>query len=238
MAATREEEMLAIYKMLTPRPKELLLSPRQVVKRGYIKLQRPGKRTAKDRYLFLFNDVLLITKREKKKRFWLKTYIRLQNKLALEDKETTMSPNVEFHLKSARCTFFFFANSPAAKQEWVAALRACFAGDYDLNKAAPAEVVTVEVEVPAEPQAAPPAPAPEVITETSEVFKFGEFDVSDFLEDGDGILDGVDALSFAGQQGADGPSLAQMAASDDFDRPASDEDSAPEYQSSDDDAPL
>ena len=42
------------------------------------------KRT-KRRYLFLFNDVLLITKREGKTSYWLKIFISLRSNLTVED---------------------------------------------------------------------------------------------------------------------------------------------------------
>ena len=60
---------------------------------GAIQTYNVVQRKRKPRVLFLFNDVLLIAKREGKAKYWLKTYIRLRGELKLEDVQTKLVPN-------------------------------------------------------------------------------------------------------------------------------------------------
>ena len=94
----REKQVRKIHNMLVPKPKELLKSPRLLVKfvlsnfcfkiiilinfkrYGNVHMKPVGSKTErKPRFLFLFHDALLITKREGNKQFRLRYFICLSN---------------------------------------------------------------------------------------------------------------------------------------------------------------
>eukprot|EP01094_Clydonella_sp_ATCC50884_P011830 TRINITY_DN21675_c0_g1_i1.p2 TRINITY_DN21675_c0_g1~~TRINITY_DN21675_c0_g1_i1.p2 ORF type:complete len:237 (+),score=107.40 TRINITY_DN21675_c0_g1_i1:58-711(+) len=180
-AIHREEDVLKIYKMLDPRPKELLLSQRRFIKGGPIKTFNTKERRKKPRFFFLFNDVLLIVKKEGKTKYWLKTYIRLRGELTVEDMQTKLVPNVEFRLSVPKKTLIFFADNEQKKAEWVKLIQDAIDGKYDPDKELvethTVETVVKEVHTHSEaPAAAPSAPSePQVVKEvvTNEVFQFG-----------------------------------------------------------------
>lgn len=88
------------------------------------------ERRPKLKYFFLFNDVLLITKREGPKKFWLKVYITLQPSLKVADVPDSAYrvPNVEFRLFAPRRTFIFFCKNQPSKDDWIRSIRACIEG--------------------------------------------------------------------------------------------------------------
>lgn len=196
-AIASEEDVLKIYKMLDPRPKELLLSRRRFVKGGPIQTYNTKERRRKPRAIFLFNDVLLIVKKEGRTKYWLKTYVKLRDEIRLEDMQTKLVPNVEFRLVAPKRTLIFFAENEAKKKEWLRVIQGALDGKYDPDKEVVEKhthsVERVEVQVPAEPS----EPVVEKVVDTvvqkevvtKEVFQFGPgVDV-----DGDDLdLDSVD----------------------------------------------
>jgi hypothetical protein len=71
-------DVMRVYKMLDPKPKELLTPSRRFMREGEVLQYNSKERRTKLKYFFLFNDVLLITKKEGKNKFWLKVYIGLR----------------------------------------------------------------------------------------------------------------------------------------------------------------
>jgi len=71
---------------------------------GEIDVYNSTERRMKHRYFFLFNDVLLLTKKEGSRRFWLKVYISLRTSLRVEDVPDTASPYRGVYLTRARCS--------------------------------------------------------------------------------------------------------------------------------------
>lgn len=98
------------------------------------------ERRTKLKYFFLFNDVLLITKREGPKKFWLKVYITLQPTLKIADvpDSTYKVPNVEFRLYAPRRTFIFFCRTPANKESWINDIQSCINGRPNTHSSQPA----------------------------------------------------------------------------------------------------
>ena len=74
--------------------------------------------------------MLLITKREGPKKFWLKVYITLQPSLKVADvpDSSYKVPNVEFRLYAPRRTFIFFCRSSANKESWINDIQSCING--------------------------------------------------------------------------------------------------------------
>jgi hypothetical protein len=60
---------------------------------GEIGVYNPKEKRTKRRYLFLFNDVLLITKKEGKTSYWLKVFVSLRTSLRVEDVPDSQTPN-------------------------------------------------------------------------------------------------------------------------------------------------
>ena len=56
-----------------------------IFREGEVGVFNHKERRTKKRYLFLFNDILLITKKEGKKSYWLKIFISLKSNLRIED---------------------------------------------------------------------------------------------------------------------------------------------------------
>lgn len=118
-------EVLRIYQMLTPKPDELVASGRRFVKEGDVQVWSVKERMKKSRHLFLFNDVLLITKKEGKKKYWLKVYISLKSELKVQDVQDSSNdrPDVEFRIYAPKKTFILFGFNPSHKLEWIGAIQ-------------------------------------------------------------------------------------------------------------------
>jgi hypothetical protein len=71
----RFEELMKVYNKLEPILKDLVEPHRKKVREGPLVLLKKGKRT--ERYCFLFNDLMLITRPELPK-YWLRIHITLQ----------------------------------------------------------------------------------------------------------------------------------------------------------------
>jgi len=147
----REEQVMKVYKMLDPRPKELLLSPRKYITGGVIQTYNVKERRRKPRVLFLFNDMLLVGKREGRCKYWLKTLVRL-NKLSmkLEDMRTAKPP-VEFRLITPKRVLIFFTQTEGLKKAWIKHIQAALDGKYELDYEAPAS---------SSPASGSPSPSP------------------------------------------------------------------------------
>jgi len=94
------------------------------------------KRAKKKRYAFLFNDILLLTKKEGSKRYWLRVYITLRspyvhvedassgfNCTLLDNLAHELSPDSQalaaFRLHCKTRSFGFFTNSPEQNKGWM-----------------------------------------------------------------------------------------------------------------------
>merc|ERR1711988_1861481 len=123
-----------IYDMLTPKPKELLGRPRRLLREGTVAIWDESERMKKERYLFLFNDVLLITKKEGRRDYWLKVYISLRSEIIVED--VRESPT-EFRIYAPKKTFIIFGINPQARDMWVKELQRCGKGSSQVGVNSP-----------------------------------------------------------------------------------------------------
>jgi SOS1/NGEF-like PH domain len=114
-------EVIRVYRMLDPKPKELLTQSRRFVREGSILQWNAKERKHKPKYFFLFNDCMLITKKEAQKRYWLKVYISLNPGIKIADVTSSSYhiPNVEFRLFAPKRSFIFFASSSQVKRQWI-----------------------------------------------------------------------------------------------------------------------
>ena len=105
-------EVIRVYRMLDPKPKELLNPSRRFVREGPMLQWEAGKH--KPKYFFLFNDCMLITKKEGQKRYWLKVFVSLNPGIKVADvpNSSYRIPHVEFRMFAPKKSFIFFASSP------------------------------------------------------------------------------------------------------------------------------
>ncbi len=74
-----------VFEKLKPRPPELLTNPRrEYIREGAVQMWSDAERKFKNRYLFLFNDVLLITKKMSQKSYKLRVYITFKPTICVE----------------------------------------------------------------------------------------------------------------------------------------------------------
>jgi len=126
-AQTVSQDVLNIYKMLDPKPSELLVPGRKFLKEGAIQIYNAKQKKKKPRYFFLFNDVLLLVKKEGSKKYWLKVYISLRTGLRVQDvtDSTNIPSDVEFRIYSPKKTLICFAPLEKMKLEWLTVISEC-----------------------------------------------------------------------------------------------------------------
>merc|ERR1712233_293328 len=127
-------EVQRVYDLLNPKPKELLnnAGERRFISEGEIGVFNHKERRTKRRYLYLFNDVLLITKKEGKKSYWLKIYISLGPTLRVEDvPDTATKYKVEFRIYALKKTIILFTRTEDEKHRWLQMIRDCIANKKD-----------------------------------------------------------------------------------------------------------
>merc|ERR1712137_101389 len=198
-----------VYKMLYPSPKELLLTPRVLVKTGMVLFIVTGRAERKPRYLFLFNDVLLVTRREGKKEFRLRFYIYLTSKTFCEQEPKS---DVAVVVRTSKKTCQFICKSTQERDEWLQSIQGSLEGKYDPNR----EEIEVEKEVQVETEVV----TTEEVDNKSNTFTFGDFDVSDLMDEN--LMDDVGEISLADlSKELD----EEVPGFDDFDRVPSDSDS-------------
>eukprot|EP01121_Diplochlamys_sp_Union-15-3_P011194 TRINITY_DN3214_c0_g1_i1.p1 TRINITY_DN3214_c0_g1~~TRINITY_DN3214_c0_g1_i1.p1 ORF type:complete len:197 (-),score=33.17 TRINITY_DN3214_c0_g1_i1:471-1061(-) len=121
-----------IYESLTPRPKNFLIPTRFFVREGPILLWNDKEKRKKKRYLFLFNDTLLITKPEGKRKYWLRVLIALSSGTTqAQDTDYVGGDYPEFRLHCRTRAFAFFTVSLTEKQIWIQDINAAIKGEHD-----------------------------------------------------------------------------------------------------------
>lgn len=177
-----------------------------------------GKKPRKLRFLFLFNDVLLITKRESKSSFRLRFYISLRSshkvqdikgegKYAGKDKITLLvcSNRIlgELQLICPKKSFSFIAKNQQQKREWIEALTGSIEGKFDLYSKRPPDTPPTEKKNDTEFKKEEPTveTKTEIQIEEKQTFNFGSFDISDFMDDDDddNFLNDIEELTLGGQ---------------------------------------
>jgi len=98
------------------------------IREGNINVWDDKKNKMKKRYTFLFNDVMLFTKKEKGKKFWLRVHVSLRSKNCnIEDMPNTN----QFRLNCKSRTFIIQAADPQLKKAWVEDISGSISGIHD-----------------------------------------------------------------------------------------------------------
>jgi len=88
------------------------------------------KRAKKIRYFFLFNDILLLCKKESSKRYWLRIHITLRSPSVSIEEIGNASYNHEFRLHCRSRSFMLYAPTAEGKEDWINDLRRAITGDF------------------------------------------------------------------------------------------------------------
>jgi len=88
------------------------------------------KRAKKIRYFFLFNDILLLCKKESSKRYWLRIHITLRSPSVSIEEIGNSSYNHEFRLHCRSRSFMLYAPTSDAKEDWITDLKRSIGGDF------------------------------------------------------------------------------------------------------------
>jgi len=130
-----QEVLIKILAQFDPKPEGLNLvdSHRYFIKEGPVVYYNTEEKKSKPRQFFLFNDCLLLAKRLKADKYWLRYHIQLDG-MRVEDEQSGWSdyrvispgsdiPDVEFRLTKQKKTLIFFCKTPQEKNDWVITLR-------------------------------------------------------------------------------------------------------------------
>jgi len=100
------------------------------VREGELGIWDEKKRQKKIRYFFLFNDILLLCKKESSKRYWLRIHITLRSPSVTIEEIGNSSFNNEFRLHCRSRSFMLYAPTPDAKEDWVKDLQRAIKGEF------------------------------------------------------------------------------------------------------------
>eukprot|EP01120_Amphizonella_sp_Union-15-10_P016699 TRINITY_DN8951_c0_g1_i1.p1 TRINITY_DN8951_c0_g1~~TRINITY_DN8951_c0_g1_i1.p1 ORF type:complete len:412 (+),score=80.79 TRINITY_DN8951_c0_g1_i1:79-1314(+) len=121
-----------IYEWLYPKPPDLVDGDRFFVREGELFVWSEKDKKKKKRYFFLFNDVMLLCKREGNKKFWLRVHITLRSQFVSVEDTGSYDP-LEFRLRCRTRTFLFWALSPENKKTWMRDIDASVKGKHEIN---------------------------------------------------------------------------------------------------------
>mmetsp|Transcript_19323 Transcript_19323/g.54257 ORF Transcript_19323/g.54257 Transcript_19323/m.54257 type:complete len:682 (-) Transcript_19323:45-2090(-) len=121
-----DEKVYEIYRHLEPRPKELIepaKKPRIFIREGPVYQWRPKQKIVKKKYLHLFSDMLVVSRKVNKKSFVTKIVMRLgptkSLKSALVSNSSYYIKGVEFRVWNKNHMFVFFGTTPTTALSWV-----------------------------------------------------------------------------------------------------------------------
>eukprot|EP01120_Amphizonella_sp_Union-15-10_P013392 TRINITY_DN6203_c0_g1_i1.p1 TRINITY_DN6203_c0_g1~~TRINITY_DN6203_c0_g1_i1.p1 ORF type:complete len:329 (-),score=54.13 TRINITY_DN6203_c0_g1_i1:41-1027(-) len=121
-----------IYECLYPRPPDLVDGNRFFVREGELLVWSEKDKKKKERSFFLFNDLLLLCKKEGSKKYWLRIHVTLRSQVAFVEDSGSYDP-LEFRLRCRTRTFLFWALSPESKKSWMQDLDASIKGKHEVN---------------------------------------------------------------------------------------------------------
>jgi len=115
----------AIVNMCQPRPKEILTPGRKFLYEGDLVQYVPEDRKKKLRHCFLFNDAILISKKEGPRRYWPRILVSFTTGLRVENVEDSQNeiPGVEFRIYAPKKTLILFGSTREERDMWIKMLR-------------------------------------------------------------------------------------------------------------------
>jgi len=115
-----------IHDVLTPKPPDLVTDGRFFVREGTMQMWSDKDKKQKPRHFFLFNDIMLVCKKEKSRKYWLRIHITLNSPTVSVEEQGR-----EIRLYCRTRTFVLFPYSPQERQSWVEDIMASVKGTHD-----------------------------------------------------------------------------------------------------------
>jgi len=115
----------AIVNMCQPKPKEIIIPGRRFLYEGDLVQYVPEDRRKKLRHCFLFNDAILITKKEGPRKYWPRILVSFTTGLRVENVEDSQNeiPGVEFRIYAPKKTLIMFGSTREERDMWIKMLR-------------------------------------------------------------------------------------------------------------------
>jgi len=111
-----------IYKKLKPKPEDLLSDSRFFVRKGKFWFRYERKKKKKKRHFFLFNDILLLCRKEGPSRYHLRVYITLRALgVSIKPLQTV---NYPARLETRLQTFIFYFETLENRNIWIKEIEA------------------------------------------------------------------------------------------------------------------
>ena len=121
-ALARRREIARVWNLLHPKPMELRKGRRRFLREGPLQQWSPVQKRVKKKYVFLFSDCLLITRKDNPHRYWMKIFCFLssiRDIQAVPGQAYGKVPDVEFRVVTAKKTLIFFASSKTEAETWI-----------------------------------------------------------------------------------------------------------------------
>jgi len=119
-----------IHHMLHPKPADLLNPSRFFVREGDLNMWNKKKSKKSNRHFFLFNDIMLLCKKQTSKRFFLRVHITLRSPYVSTESIEGSSHSSEFRLHCKTRYFILYAATDDERKEWVKDLNASINGTH------------------------------------------------------------------------------------------------------------
>lgn len=128
---TRVQE---IHSMLHPKPTDLLTPNRFFVREGDLLMWNKKKSKKSNRHFFLFNDIMLLCKKQGSKRFFLRIHITLRSPYVSVEPIETSSYASEFRLHCKTRSFILYATSDDDRKAWLTDIQNSISGNHPEEK--------------------------------------------------------------------------------------------------------
>src|SRR3989338_5186517 len=121
-ALARRREIARVWNLLHPKPMELRKGRRRFLREGPLKQWSPIQKRVKKKYVFLFSDCLLITRKDNPHRYWMKIFCFLSSIKDIQfvpGQAYEKVPDVEFRVVTAKKTLIFVGASKTETDTWI-----------------------------------------------------------------------------------------------------------------------
>jgi len=118
-----------INELLIPKPSDFVSASRFFIREGDLLLWDTKLSKKLPFYVFLFNDILLITSRKKRK-FRLRVFVTLRTPSVNLENVDTSSHNYEFRLHCRTKSFNFYCESSEERKKWMKDIQASISGSH------------------------------------------------------------------------------------------------------------
>jgi len=119
-----------IHRTLIPKPEDLISTNRFFVREGPVNMYSEKERKKKPYYLFLFNDVMLICKKQPKQKWRVKIYVTLRSTYVHTENIPAAGFDSQFRLHCKARSFNFYCTSDEDRECWLKELNTSINGEH------------------------------------------------------------------------------------------------------------